>query len=69
MIGPFIAADSLEAVLSEMGRLAVQVGEILDQFFPETWADVRPAREDYARGRLEWLATFYPPKPRATATS
>ena len=69
VIGPFIAADSLEAVLSEMGRLAVQVGEVLDQFFPETWADVRPAREDYARGRLEWFAMFYPPKPPAAPTS
>ena len=69
VIGPFITAHTLEAVLSEMGRLAVQVGEILDQFFPETWADVRPAREDYTRGRLEWLAAFYPPKPRAAATS
>ena len=69
VIGPFIAADSLEAVLSEMGRLAVQVGEVLDHFFPETQPDVRPAREDYARGRLEWLATFFPPKPPAAATS
>ena len=69
VIGPFIAADSLEAVLSEMGRLAIQVGEVLDQFFPETWADVRPAREDYARARLEWFAVFYPPKPPAAATS
>ena len=69
VIGPFMAPDSLQAVLSEMGRLAVQVGELLDHFFPETWADVLPAREDSARGRLEWLATFYPPKPRAGATS
>ena len=69
VIGPFIGADSLEAVLSEMGRLAVQVGEVLDQFFPETWADVRPARDDYARRRLEWLGTFYPSRPRAAATS
>ena len=69
VIGPFIAADALEAVLSEMGRLAVQVGEVLDHFFPEKWADVLPAREDYARGRLEWFATFCPPKPPAASTS
>ena len=68
VIGPFMEATSLQAVLSEMGRLAVQVGEGLDAFLPETWADVLPAREDYARGRLEWLTTFYPPKPRAGAT-
>ena len=69
VIGPFIAADSLEAVLSEMGRLAVQVGEVLDHFFPENWAAVDPAREDYAHRRRGWLATFYPPTPRAAATS
>ena len=69
VIGPFMAQDSLQAVLSEMGRLAVQVGEVLDHFFPETWADVLPAREDSARARLEWFATFYPPKSPAGATS
>ena len=69
VIGPFMGPESLEAVLSEMGRLAVQVGEVLDHFFPETWADVLPARADYARGRLEWFATFYPPKPPVAATS
>ena len=68
-LGPVMGADSLQAVLSEMGRLAIQVGEVLDQFFPDTWADVVPAREDYARVLLEWLATFYPPKPRAAAAS
>ena len=67
--GPFIAADSLEAALSEMGRLAVQVGEVLDHFFPETWDDVRSAREDYERGPQIWLATFYPPNPLAAETS
>ena len=69
VIGPFIAPGTLEAVISEMGRLAVQVGEVLDPFFPETRADVLPARADYARGRLEWFATFYPPNPPAAATS
>ena len=69
VIGPFMAPDALQAVLSEMGRLAVQVSEDLDPFFPETWTDVLPARENSARRRLEWLATFYPPKPRTGATS
>ena len=63
VIGPFIAPGTLEAVISEMGRLAVQVGEVLDPFFPETWADVLPSRADYARARAEWFETFYPPKP------
>ena len=68
VIGPFIAQGTLEAVISEMGRLAVQVSEVLDHFFPETWAGVLPARAEYARSRLEWFATFYPPKPRAAAS-
>ena len=68
VIGPFIAPGTLEAVISEMGRLAVQVSEVLDPFFPETWADVVSARADYARVRLEWFATFYPPKPPVAAS-
>ena len=68
VIGPFIAPGTLEAVLSEMGRLAVQVSEVLDHFLPETWADVLPARADYARGRLEWFATFYPPERPAAVS-
>ena len=67
VIGPFIAPGTLEAVISEMGRLAVQVGEALDSFFPETWAAVLPARADYARARREWFAMFYPPEPPAVA--
>ena len=69
VIGPFMASGTLEAALSEMARLAVQVGEVLDHFLPETWADVLPARANYARGRLEWFAMFYPPKLPAGATS
>ena len=69
VIGPFMAPDTLQAVLSEMGRLAVQLSEDLDAFFPETWADVLPVRENFTRRRRKWLATFYPPKPRAGATS
>jgi hypothetical protein len=34
IIGPFIEATTLDAVISEMGPLAIQVGEKLDLFFP-----------------------------------
>jgi hypothetical protein len=37
VIGPFMEATTLEAVISEIGRLAVLVGEQLDRFFPENW--------------------------------
>ena len=63
VIGPFVASDSLQAVLSEMGRLAVQVSEALDPFFPTTCAHALPARNNSARVRREWLATFYLQKP------
>ncbi len=59
VIGPFIEASSLEAVLSELGRLAVQAGEVLDSFFPKTWDAALPARDAFARLKGQWLETFY----------
>lgn len=59
VIGPFIEKTTVEAVLSEMGKLAVQVGEILDAFFPEEWAAPLPARMAFAEIKREWIATFY----------
>jgi hypothetical protein len=59
VIGPFIEATSLEAVISEMGRLAVQVGEQLDRFFPADWGI--PSRVAFARLKGDWLNRFYPP--------
>ena len=60
VIGPFMEATSLEAVLSEMGRLAVQVGETLEAFFPNTWRNGIGARIAFARVKQQWLDTFYP---------
>ena len=59
VIGPFIEASSLEAVLSEIGRLAVQAGEVLDRFFPKTWNTAFPARDAFAQLKGQWLETFY----------
>ncbi len=61
VIGPFIEASSLEAVLSEMGQLGVQVGEILNAFFPETWSNALAGRVAFARVKRHWLDTFWPP--------
>ena len=58
VIGPFMEATSLEAVISEMGRLAVQVGEQLDRFFPADWGI--PSRVTFARMKRDWLNRFYP---------
>lgn len=60
VIGPFITKTALEAVLSEMGRLAVQAGEQLNAFFPGDWREVGAARAGFARAKSEWMATFYP---------
>jgi hypothetical protein len=57
VIGPFMEATSLEAVISEMGRLAVQVGEQLDRFFPADWGI--PSRVAFARLKQKWINQFY----------
>ena len=62
-IGPFIEFDLLAAVLYEMGRVAVQVGAVIDHFFPETWADMIQLRAGYTHSRKHWLDTF-PVAPR-----
>jgi hypothetical protein len=59
VIGPFIEATALEAVISEMGRLAVQVGEVLNEFFPVDWKRAFPTRAAFAQVKQDWLTTFY----------
>ncbi len=65
VIGPFIEVTSLGAVLSEMGRLAVQAGENLNAFIPETWTNALEARAAFARVKQRWLETFYPQESAA----
>lgn len=60
VIGPFMEATALEAVVSEMGRLAVQVGEQINAFLPADWTRGQAARVVFARLKLEWISTFYP---------
>jgi len=71
VIGPFMEATTLEAVISEMGRLAIQVGEQLNLFFPADWPQSLPGRLAFARLKQRWIATFYPtaakPSPDAAA--
>ena len=58
--GPFIEPSALEAVLFELGRLAVQVGNALVQFFPANWSDGDGVRVRYALSRSQWMKMFYP---------
>jgi hypothetical protein len=59
VIGPFIEATTLEALISEMGRLAVQAGEQLNLFFPAEWTECLPSRLAFAKLKQSWIATFY----------
>lgn len=60
VIGPFMEATALEAVISEMGRLAVQVGEQLDLFFPSALNQAIPSRMAFVQLQQRWIATHYP---------
>lgn len=60
VIGPFMETTSLEAVISEMGRLAIQVGGHINAFIPEDWTQGLAARHAFAQLKQEWLSTFYP---------
>ena len=60
VIGPFMAATALEAVVSEMGRLAVQVGEQLNAFLPADWTRGLPSRVAFAQLKRQWIGAFYP---------
>jgi hypothetical protein len=57
--GPFIDATALEAVVSEMGRMAIQVGEIMDAFFPSGWRLGDETRGAFARAKARWIDEFY----------
>lgn len=59
-IGPFFDATALEAVLSEMGRLAVQVGEHLEAFLPHSDGRAFDLRFAFATVKARWISTFYP---------
>lgn len=59
VIGPFIEKTSLEAVVAEMGRLAIQVGQHLLSFYPAAWVRADPVREAFASVSVRWIETFY----------
>lgn len=64
--GPFMEPATLEAVLSEMGRLAVQVGEQINAFLPGDWARGLPSRVAFDQLKWQWIAAFYSsPKARS----
>jgi len=58
-IGPFFDITALEAVMSEMGRLAVQVGEQLDAFIPDPKGKALVMRNGFGATKSRWIARFY----------
>jgi hypothetical protein len=60
VIGPFMEATTLDAVIFEMARMAIQVGEQLNLFFPADWQGALPSRLAFAKLKQRWIARFYP---------
>jgi len=58
VIGPFMEETTLEAGVSELGRIAIQAGEIMNAFLPEGW-DLDDVRASFALIKNEWIETFY----------
>jgi hypothetical protein len=60
VIGPFVEQGALAAQLSEMGRLAIQAGEMLVSFIPSWWGPASACRSSFDKAKLEWLHQFFP---------
>ncbi|MDH5479886.1 MAG: hypothetical protein OEX11_03910 [Nitrosomonas sp.] len=56
--GPFMEETTLEAGVSELGRIAIQAGEIMNAFLLEGW-DRDNIRACFALTKNEWMETFY----------
>lgn len=57
--GPFMEFGTLQAVLSDMAKLAVQVGEIVSDLFPVVFDAVTASRANFNRRKTEWVKKFY----------
>ncbi|WP_354125643.1 hypothetical protein [Bradyrhizobium sp. LB8.2] len=63
VIGPFVEKEPLAVQLSEIGRLAIQVGEVLGPFIPSWWGPASGSRNSFIEAKSEWLCRFYPRSP------
>lgn len=63
--GPFIEKPTLEAMLSEMGRLAVQVGEVVTAFLPRDWPPAVGPAVVFAKLKARWVGEFYPSQAKS----
>lgn len=58
-MGPFMEENALLAVISEMGKLALQFGDLVDRHFPVALEHVKPTRIAFAEAKSKWITTFY----------
>ena len=58
--GPYLDPSVLEAVISEAGRLAVQVGSVVGFFMPGQWRPGFAPRQHMVEVSAKWMGTFYP---------
>lgn len=61
--GPFVEFTTLLATLSEMAKLAVQIGEKVSDFIPTKSPSEAFAKADFIRKKNEWVERFYRKKP------
>lgn len=60
VIGPYMEEKTLEASISEIGRLAIQVGEVLEVFFTDFGNVGMETRRTFAIVKGQWVLRFYP---------
>ena len=59
-LGPFIDVSVLDAVISEMGQLGMQAGELLDHFIVSNDPTALECRLHFLTVKKAWLDRFYP---------
>jgi hypothetical protein len=57
--GPFLDPTALEVVLSELGKLAVQVGELIGAYMPAGWEKGAITRQAFELTKARWMAEFF----------
>lgn len=57
--GPFLDPTALEASVSELGRLAIQAGDIFNPFFPAPYQKANQALEEFQRLKTRWIKELY----------
>jgi len=59
LIGPFIAKETFNAIITEMGKLSLQAGEHISAFFPPGWPLGELASAHFNEVKAKWLSTFF----------